>query len=74
MVFSSRLYKFTVAETVLHQSAQCGFLDIPANNILGHVGLANLGIFGNKVTVQVLRLEEYHWPRAVEQFPDYVRL
>ena len=41
MVFSSRLYKFTLAEAVLHQSVQRGFLDKFADNVLGQVELAN---------------------------------
>lgn len=56
-VFSSRLYKFTLAETV-HQSVQCGFLGKSADDVLGQVELANLGVLQGKVTAQVLRLEE----------------
>ena len=32
---SSRLCRFAMAETVLHQSAQFGFLDVSAGHILG---------------------------------------
>ena len=38
---SFRLYRFSLAETVLHQSAQVGFLDVSAGYVLGQVvGLA----------------------------------
>lgn len=40
MISSSRLYRFTSAETILHQSAQLGVLDRSAGSGLGQVGLA----------------------------------
>ena len=46
MVSSSRLYRFTLAEIVLHQLAQFGLLDVCAGNALGQVGLAIRVYFG----------------------------
>ena len=45
-VSSSRLYRFPLAETVLHQSVQFGFLDVSAGKVLGRKGLAIRVYFG----------------------------
>lgn len=39
MVSSSRLGRFALKETVLHQSAQSEILDLSAGNVLQQVGL-----------------------------------
>lgn len=46
MVSSSILERISLAETVLHQSAQIGILDMCAGNVLGHIGLISKSIFG----------------------------
>lgn len=43
--FLSQLYRFALAEIVLHQSAQCGFLGVSADNSFGKVGSAMMVYF-----------------------------
>ena len=56
-VSSSRLYKFTLAMTVIHQSAQFAFLDVSVGNVLGS-GTCYQGLFGGEVTAEALSWEE----------------
>ena len=46
MHFSSRLCRFALAETILHQSAHFGFLYVSAGDALGQVRLACMVYFG----------------------------
>lgn len=41
-----------LAQMVLHQSAQDGFLGVCACNVLGKVGHANYGLFLGEATVE----------------------
>lgn len=51
---SSRFYRFILAETVYHQSALLGFLDVSAGNVcgLGGGGLLYQGLLWGKATAQ----------------------
>lgn len=44
-VSSSRVYRLSLVETVIHQAAQFGFLNVPVGNVLGQVGLLSGFIF-----------------------------
>lgn len=46
MVSSPTFDRFSLVETVLYQSAQIGFLDVSAGNVLGQVGLLSGSVFG----------------------------
>ena len=54
MVSSFGLCRFALAEIVLQQSAQFGFLDVSAANVLGHMG-PDIRVYFCEATVQALR-------------------
>ena len=56
MASSSRLGRFTLAETVLHQSVEVGFLDMEAGIILGQVGWSCYQNLLDEAIVLALRL------------------